>query len=597
MKACNLGQRPSKKRYFIIFGKLIFVVLFMTGLAIPQGIVLAQGPDTDGDGVNDYVDFEDDIDDDNDGITDLKEQERPGDGNTTSGTGKYPDNLFWLNWDDSSLNDGIQDGDSQTFTMPDGTIITAVFSSVTNGGNTKPHDMNTWGQATLKQMYNTSGSDEALLSTSNSDPHYTITFTATLGGSPVPLSLIVGDAEGTTYPGESITIGTNGTDWTVFEVMGPGALYSLTDPKTVVYKNTVPSAGYRQTLFRTDNVTTLDVSILNAGQQAIAIAVLFPALDTDNDGITNEIDLDVDNDGIPDNVEAQTTQGYIPPSGVDSDGNGLDDAYESSPGAGEGLTPVNTDGADEADYKDDDSDNDGVSDAAESGFSLSGVYGVNGLDSAAESSDDYSDPNGLAHDGTNFNLPDADSDTAADGSGAVPLVNDWNYRENDDDGDGIPTANEDPDGDGDPTNDDSDGDGIPNYLDDDDDGDGVPTADEDPDGDGDPSNDDTDGDGIPDYLDEDDDGDGVPTADEDPDGDGDPSNDDTDGDGIPNYLDDDDDGDGILTEDEDPDGDGDPSNDDTGRGTASRITLTTMTTGMAFRRRMKIRMGDGGPDQ
>ena len=79
-----------------------------------------------------------------------------------------------------------------------------------------------------------------------------------------------------------------------------------------------------------------------------------------------------------------------------------------------------------------------------------------------------------------------------------------NYKDRDDDGDGILTSNEDPDGDGDPTNDDTDGDGIANYLDDDDDGDGVKTIDESVDEDSNPDNDDSDGDEIPNYLDADD---------------------------------------------------------------------------------------------
>uniref|UniRef100_UPI002632F498 gliding motility-associated C-terminal domain-containing protein n=1 Tax=uncultured Maribacter sp. TaxID=431308 RepID=UPI002632F498 len=40
-----------------------------------------------------------------------------------------------------------------------------------------------------------------------------------------------------------------------------------------------------------------------------------------------------------------------------------------------------------------------------------------------------------------------------------------NYRDLDDDGDGINTPDEDADGDGDPTNDDTDNDGTPDYLD------------------------------------------------------------------------------------------------------------------------------------
>jgi hypothetical protein len=52
-----------------------------------------------------------------------------------------------------------------------------------------------------------------------------------------------------------------------------------------------------------------------------------------------------------------------------------------------------------------------------------------------------------------------------------------------------------------PNTEDTDADGIYNYLDDDDDGDGVPTAEENWNQDGNPTNDDSNGDGIPDYLD------------------------------------------------------------------------------------------------
>ncbi len=77
---------------------------------------------------------------------------------------------------------------------------------------------------------------------------------------------------------------------------------------------------------------------------------------------------------------------------------------------------------------------------------------------------------------------------------------------------------------------DTDGDGFPNFKDWDDDGDGILTKDEDIDGDNNPTNDDTDGDGIPNYLDTDDDGDGVLTLDE-------SITNDNDSDGIVDYLD------------------------------------------------------------
>ena len=83
--------------------------------------------------------------------------------------------------------------------------------------------------------------------------------------------------------------------------------------------------------------------------------------DTDNDGINNVNDIDADNDGIVDNTEAQPTNDYVAPSGNDVNQNGWDDIYEGS----NTIDPVNTDGEDNPDYIDLDSDNDGDLDALE----------------------------------------------------------------------------------------------------------------------------------------------------------------------------------------------------------------------------------------
>ncbi len=161
-----------------------------------------------------------------------------------------------------------------------------------------------------------------------------------------------------------------------------------------------------------------------------------------------------------------------------------------------------------------------------------------------------------------------------DDDGVLDILDD------DDDGDGIPTAEEDSkvddfgNGNGDPLDDDFDGDGIRNYVDDDDDNDLVTGFAEDfhgGDGDGDPRNDDFDGDGIPNYIDDDDDNDsasGCEDSDRDRVVDGAKNEsdgtfrDDLDQDGLLDFVDVDDDGDGILTEDEDANGDGNPCNDD-----------------------------------
>ncbi len=81
-----------------------------------------------------------------------------------------------------------------------------------------------------------------------------------------------------------------------------------------------------------------------------------------------------------------------------------------------------------------DKDNDGLDDGYEGGTAID-----------MDVNDEIDDPA--------TDLPDSDSDGEA------------NYRDLDDDGDGIPTAQEDLNGDGIFSNDDSDGDGIPEYLD------------------------------------------------------------------------------------------------------------------------------------
>ncbi|CAA6826142.1 MAG: internalin, putative [uncultured Sulfurovum sp.] len=160
--------------------------------------------------------------------------------------------------------------------------------------------------------------------------------------------------------------------------------------------------------------------------------------DSDNDTIPDYLDLDSDNDGIPDNVEAQTTQGYIPPNKIFTN-EGVDTAYASLVNGG--LTPINTDGTDEVDYLDLDSDNDGVFDIIESGFTVisdsdndgraNGNVGNNGIynHNLVETDDSYSDVNAKSHDGTNFNLQDSDNDTNINGSNATPTTQDFDYRD------------------------------------------------------------------------------------------------------------------------------------------------------------------------
>lgn len=85
--------------------------------------------------------------------------------------------------------------------------------------------------------------------------------------------------------------------------------------------------------------------------------------DTDQDTIPDHLDLDSDNDGIPDNIEAQSTASFTPPSAwADADGDGLHDVYDAddsnvSTASSIGLVPHDQDSDGTPDFWDLDSDN------------------------------------------------------------------------------------------------------------------------------------------------------------------------------------------------------------------------------------------------
>jgi len=246
--------------------------------------------------------------------------------------------------------------------------------------------------------------------------------------------------------------------------------------------------------------------------------------DTDSDGIVDRLDLDSDGDGILDASEG--------PAGTDTDADGIDNNYDadlsSSPDLdGNGVVDdpsgpgLDTDGDGAPDFRDLDSDNDSINDVVEAGQPDSDSDGI--ADTAAE-------PIGGA------DLPDTDGDGTPD------------FRDVDSNNDGVfdiagtSAAEFDGNGDGRVDDDtDTDGDGVADVVDgmpndygdaDDADSDGIADIDE-----GVLDGTDTDGDGIADYLDLDSDGDGIPDRLE--------GIEDADGDGTGNWRDTDSDGDGV----------------------------------------------------
>ncbi|HIC31452.1 MAG TPA: hypothetical protein EYO76_05995, partial [Flavobacteriaceae bacterium] len=297
--------------------------------------------DTDGDGVlngsdicegyNDFADADGDsvpdgcdLDDDNDGILDTDELycNQAGFANSNSGSGIYQDQLYFFNWDGPDFADGLQNGDTQTFNIGDLNIVATVSECIGNTSSFFPTDINTWSGASLWQLYNTSGTSEAIYGTINDvDVSFTITFTATKFGNPFPLTFLSLDAEQTDAgSSESISFITDGDSWQPLESINSGGIYSGVGTKVLISDDTTNASS---SIFSSYGATNFHIEINQGGLQAVAFGVRL-VCDTDNDSIPNHLDTDSDGDGCPDALEgnAGLTAGDL--SGDDSLGDTVD---------------------------------------------------------------------------------------------------------------------------------------------------------------------------------------------------------------------------------------------------------------------------------
>lgn len=158
-----------------------------------------------------------------------------------------------------------------------------------------------------------------------------------------------------------------------------------------------PTPGVASTMVDTDNDGLADA--LDDVGGSVTNGTPLPQTNTDGAGGTDMFDIDSDDDGIVDNTEAQATSAYISPSGSDTDMDGIDNAYDPDNG-GTYITPVNTEGTGNADYRDGDSDDDGEADTVE------------GHDSDGDGTADAGSP---ANTGVSGGATDTDGDGLLDG--------------------------------------------------------------------------------------------------------------------------------------------------------------------------------------
>jgi hypothetical protein len=381
------------------------------------------GLDTDGDGLNDICD----LDDDNDGILDTTERAKTVLWVTqnTPGTEEQNaiDKLIALGYTVTVVDDNVggnANNYSVTFIYEDVNSGTA-FANVANLATTR-NGVITSENALYDEILGTTGA------TGNTNTNL---INITDNSHPITSNLVLGnyDVGDAAHYVNNITSGTklgfhpNGQ--AVLVVWKPG---DAMDTGTANGRRTVLPLTNYQGGFNAN------------GEDLLVKAIIWTSgLDSDNDGIDDVVDLDSDNDGIPDNVEAQTTLAYIPPNNNTEAtyglNNGVNDAYLG------GLTPINTDNIDLPDYLDLNSDNEGHVDTTEAGIALSGTDTDNdGLDDGIDTDlTGYGDPGGTIDDPLDPFLQLLDSDNDATTGGDVDFRDALDDRP-DNDSDGIVDA-------------------------------------------------------------------------------------------------------------------------------------------------------------
>ena len=270
--------------------------------------------DTDGDGVADIYD----LDNDNDGILDTNEmycdQNTPN--MTTQSTSvANPGQYVFFNWPATSISVGT----TTNFTFK-GVKYTATVTSVTGAQELVGKDLGgiSWEEEPsnlLKNHYNENSKNEVLY-TPDPGTKGTKTFTVNISAvnattnAPLtyPIEVVVFDPEGSNGA-ERVIYTTNGSPFKQIEILGTGPNATTGNgTNTVTYISTQTNNTYP--IFSTTGnnlIINTSLSFNSYGSKQGAAYAIRAYCDVDGDAIPNYLDLDSDGDGCPDALEGTST--------------------------------------------------------------------------------------------------------------------------------------------------------------------------------------------------------------------------------------------------------------------------------------------------
>ncbi len=329
--------------------------------------------DSDGDGVYDNVD----IDDDNDGISDVDEElacrksstassvdykylnETFGTGERTTINTTYPATTSYTFEDGTDGGDGVELNEGKYTVSSSAQVASWASNSWYLGADHTTNDIN--GRMAIFNASNDPG------------VFYTASIKGALPNIPISYSFWVLNLDRTDAPNINSRIRPNIK--VEFRDENNNLLTTITTGDIPPTRASNPAGDwYNFSANLTFNVSELNVYFINNNPGGLGndlaiddIEIKQSLCDTDGDGVADVFDLDSDNDGIPDVVEAglgalsegKATLTYT--SGwIDANGNGMDDRAE-------GHVAIDSDGDGTPNYLDLDSDNDSIFDVDESG--------------------------------------------------------------------------------------------------------------------------------------------------------------------------------------------------------------------------------------
>ncbi len=376
------------------------------------GLGVRTYPDTDGDGISDNID----IDDDNDGIRDVTEDTEcltsPVSSyvtytflNETFGTGttkgliniNIPGATCTYCYEDGVVGPDTVDCPSQhSKILDDGEyVVTYKIAGTTAGDPENIHGDLAWNGLEDHTAGDTNGRMAVFNASFTPGTFYETTISGIIPNVPVTYSfwvlniMSVGNYVGSILPNITVEFIDPATN-TVISTYNTGDI-GRCNGGTGVNSCTYSEWQQYTTTVSLGNVTTFTIRFKNnapgGGGNDLAIddiTLKQDYCDRDGDGIANMFDLDSDNDGIPDIEEGgfkamssgKATMDRTLPSWADANGNGMNDSIDASIAANTYSIP-DSDGDTVKDFQDLDSDNDSIFDVDEANL-INGDGDING---------------------------------------------------------------------------------------------------------------------------------------------------------------------------------------------------------------------------